>query len=227
MLTIGVICMLVLGLSVVASAEVLFEDDFSDGGAKWYFDNNFSAVRVENGELVLGTPDETGHGLATIDLPDNPFGDFVMTFTMKVNSRWGKDDAAPWNAGVIRLLCQQYGSIYNESMLWIMMGADANGTVGIFTPPGDSDNVRTWITTGHDFAQPTEIRIEKKGKEIKLFVEGNWILTIRLKGMQVEIESKDGTRTTPAIPPIRDEGYIGFFGHGAEARISNVKIVSN
>lgn len=226
MLAIGLVCAIVLGLTGAVSAKVLFEDDFSDGGAKWYFDSNFSVIKVEQGELILGKADESGHGLATIDMPDDPFSDFILTFTLRVNSDW-KEEASEWNAGVIRLLCQEYGGIYASSMLWIMLAADTNGTVGILSPPGNAENLRTWVQTGHDFTKPTRVQVEKKGKEVKLSVEDSWVMTVTLKGMKLGVETKDGAVDLTSIPPVRDKGFVGFFGHGAEAHFSNVKIVSN
>lgn len=226
MLVIGLVCTVVFSLTSVIYAEVLFEDDFSGGGAKWYFDNNFPVIKVENGELVLGKADGSGHGLVTIDMPDDPFSDFILTFTLRVNSDW-KEEASEWNAGVIRLLCQEYGGIYDSSMLWIMLAADPNGTVGILSSPGNTENLRTWVQTGHDFTKPTRVQVEKKGKEVKLSVEDSWVMTITLKGMKLGVETKDGAVDLTSIPPVRDKGFVGFFGHGAEVHFSNVKIVSN
>lgn len=223
-----VICILMVTICGVASAEVLFEDDFSGDLSKWWQNPEQGPFGIEDGRLFLGSADSSAHGMISIYNFDDPessiYEDFVLTFTVQIESALNDT----WHALAVRLLAKDLWSMYWESTLWVMFGA--NGDVSVLSPgPVAGAEERLAVQpTDFDFTQPRNVKIVKAGKEVTIYVEDELIYTLTIvPPMNLNIKSADVDKNVLCIPPLKESGYIGFFGHAAKAYLDNVKVTTN
>jgi hypothetical protein len=223
-----VICILILTVCVVASAQVLFEDDFSGDLSKWWQNPEQGPYGIEDGRLFLGKADGSAHGMITIynaDAPENTiFEDFVLTFTLQIDPT----NVDTWRALAVRVLAKDLWTMYWESVLWIMFGN--NGSVSVLSPgpvAGALDRMAEQ-PTDFDFTIPKNVKIAKAGKKVTVYVEEELIYTIDIvPPMKINIKSADVDKEALCIPPLKESGHIGFFGHAAKTYIDDVKVTTN